>query len=435
MNSLELPRRAFLGLASAAAAACAVPNHMVPKAASAASDSWAALRSEFLLTQDRIHLANLLLASNPRVVRDSVERWRKRLDDDPVTTLEHDLRTGEYTNGTLDAAARYLAVTRDQIALTDSTTSGLALIYGGLVIGRGDEIVTTAHDHFVTHESLRLAAERSGAVIRTVPLYESAATASAVTMVRAIESAITPKTRAVAVTWVHSSTGVKTPVRAMSEVVRSANSSRAEEERILLCVDGVHGFGVENVSMADLGCDFFVAGCHKWILGPRGTGLVWGRSEAWRRIRPVACPFQWDYVMAREHGGNVPPPDGRVMTPGGFRAYEHRWALREAFQFHLDLGKPIVMARIHELSRQCKLGLKGMRHVTLHTPVDDDLSSGIVCFEVAGLKPDAVEERLRAAGIVASTTPYVPSYARLTPSLVNTPDEIERTLAAIRGLG
>jgi selenocysteine lyase/cysteine desulfurase len=55
------------------------------------------------------------------------------------------------------------------------------------------------------------------------------------------------------------------------------------EDRVFLCVDGVHGFGVEAATPAALGCDSLVAGCHKWLFGPRGTGLIWGRSDAWVR--------------------------------------------------------------------------------------------------------------------------------------------------------
>ena len=82
----------------------------------------------------------------------------------------------------------------------------------------------------------------------------------------------------------------------------------------------------------------------------------------------------------------------------------------------------------------CKKGLAAMRHVELHTPVDDAVSSGIVCFDVAGMKEDQVVARLRSDGIVASTTPYRPSHARLTPGITNTPEEIERALASIRKL-
>jgi isopenicillin-N epimerase len=400
--------------------------------ATAAPSRWDKLRGEFALARDRVHLAGLLFSSYPRVVRQSIERYRRMLDEDPVETLEHDLTTSEYTNATLDAAARYLGGARDQIALTDSTTSGLALVYGGLPLGPRDEVLTTKHDHWVTHESLRLVSERSGAKVRTVALYERPADANGPAMVEAISSALTPATRAVAITWVHSSTGVKTPVRAIAEAVAAANRARAPGDRILLCVDGVHGFGVENATVPELGCDVFVAGCHKWLFGPHGTAIVWAKPEAWERIRPVSMPFHLGYIMARQYGvGTLPRPDGPTRTPGGFRAYEHRWALREAFDLHLSLGKADVEARIHELAGRCKRGLAALPHVTLHTPSDPSLSAGIVCFEVAGLKPDAVVARLKEKHIVASSTPYIPSYARLTPGLLNSPEEVDRAVAAV----
>jgi selenocysteine lyase/cysteine desulfurase len=429
-------RRSFLGLASAFAAACA--SHAAgPGAISAAPSAgrWAALREDFLLAKDRIHLGNLLIASNPRPVREAVDAHRKLLDENPVDVLEEELHSGARTNATLDSAARYMGVARDEIALTDSTTSGLAIVYGGLVLEKGDEVVTTRHDHFVTHEALRLAAERSGATIKTVALYEDGHDAKAETMAKAIEEAISPATRVVAVTWVHSCTGVKTPIKIFADVVAKANGSRAAREKILLCVDGVHGFGVEAASISDLGCDVFVAGCHKWIFGPRGTGLVWAKSEVWERIRPQACPFTFDYIAAREMGkGRTPKPSGRTMTPGGFRAYEHRWALREAFEYHLRLGKSDVQGRIHELATRCKAGLAEMRHVKLHTPLDPTVSSGIITFEVAGMTVDDAIARLHKAKIVGTTTPYDPSFARFTPGLVNTPEEIDTALAAVKQL-
>ena len=72
--------------------------------------------------------------------------------------------------------------------------------------------------------------------------------------------------------------------------------------------------------------------------------------------------------------------------------------------------------------------------MTLHTPRADVLSAGLVCFEVRGLSPEHVVNRLLARRIVATVTPYRPSYARVAPSILNTPAEIDRTLRAIREL-
>jgi selenocysteine lyase/cysteine desulfurase len=58
----------------------------------------------------------------------------------------------------------------------------------------------------------------------------------------------------------------------------------------------------------------------------------------------------------------------------------------------------------------------------------------MVCFDVKGTKPEDVVKRLLAQRIVASTTPYRVSYARVACSIVNTPQEVETALRAIREL-
>ena len=122
------------------------------------------------------------------------------------------------------------------------------------------------------------------------------------------------------------------------------------------------------------------------------------------------------------------------MTPGGFHSFEHRWALDEAFKFHQAIGKTRVTHRIYELNQQLKQGLVKMSHVTLHTPLSQDLSAGIVCFEVAGLSARQVVERLRKRSINGSVTPYAAQYARLAPGLLNSTEEIETVLKAIQNL-
>jgi selenocysteine lyase/cysteine desulfurase len=245
---------------------------------------------------------------------------------------------------------------------------------------------------------------------------------SADEIVQTLISAVTPSTRIVAVTWVHSSTGLKLPIRQIADALAIVNRDRPDADRALLCVDGVHGFGAEDVTVGDLGADFLVAGCHKWMLGPRGTGLVWGDPRSWPAATPTIPSFSSSGSPAS------------AMTPGGFHSFEHRWALDRAFALHLEIGKARITARIAELNSQIKDGLAGMSHVTLHTPRDPSLSAGLVCFEVAGLAPDAVVDRLRAQRIIATTTPYSPSYARLAAGIFNTPDEVETVLREVRAL-
>ena len=394
---------------------------------------WGCVRDEFALTRSRIHMAGFLLASHPRPVAEAIERHRRGLDEDPATYWHERFQTLEAEQRA--AAGEYLAASPGDIALTDSTTMGLALIYGTLRLAADDEILTTTHDHYSTEATLQLRAARTGAKLRQVTLYDDPARASADEMVARLRAGVTERTRVVAVTWVHSGTGVKLPIGQMARALRQVNAARDDADRILFCVDGVHGFGVEDVTVQDLGCDFLAAGAHKWLFGPRGTGIVWGRPEAWARAAPVIPSFGASYAVWL---GLIPPERvvvGDHFTPGGFHSFEHRWALAEAFRFHQTIGKARIAERIHALNSQAKEALAGMRHVRLHTPRSPELSAGIICFDVAGLSPDAVVARLFEQGIVASSSPYRVSHARLAPSLLNDESEVERAVAAVAALG
>jgi isopenicillin-N epimerase len=122
------------------------------------------------------------------------------------------------------------------------------------------------------------------------------------------------------------------------------------------------------------------------------------------------------------------------MTPGGFHSFEHRWALAEAFRFHRRIGKARVEGRIEFLATRVKESLIGTPSTRIITPLHPDLSAGLVCFEVAGRSPQDAVARLRRDRIVATVTPYNPSYVRVGPGIVNTRGDVDRAMAAVSRL-
>jgi selenocysteine lyase/cysteine desulfurase len=392
--------------------------------------SWSSVREQFALDPRVTNFTTFLLAPHPRPVRAAIARHGRALDRDAKRYLDRQEDMNAAEQRVREAAARYLAVRADGIALTDSTTMGLGLLYGGMRLGENDEVLTTTHDFFSTHESLRLRALRSGARVRKIRLYQGARTASVDEIVSAVHRAVTPKTRVLALTWVHSSTGVKLPIRAIADALRGND--------VLLCVDAVHGFGIEAATPSELGCDFLVSGCHKWLFGPRGTGLIWGRADAWNALTPTIPTFD-GRAFRPWLEGQTPPAAGIpdlaravAMTPGGFHTFEHRWALADAFAFRRRIGRARAAARTHSLAQRLKRGLGEVKGVRLVTPDSSALSAGIVCFQVDGRDPFDVVDRLYArARVVASVTPYAARYVRLGPSILNTPREVDRVVRAV----
>ncbi|MDU0354775.1 aminotransferase class V-fold PLP-dependent enzyme [Paraglaciecola aquimarina] len=394
---------------------------------------WKGLRKLFPLTHDYIQLSTFLLASHPKPVADAIEKHRRALDENPSDYWHQHFLTidSEISN----SAAQYMGGKGENIALTDSTTMGLSMVYSGLKLHAGDEILQTVHDHYSTDMALVHRANRSGVKIQRIALYDNPANVNVEDVLDRLKSAINRDTRVFAATWVHSSTGVKLPIREMADEIARLNKKRKAAQQILFCVDGVHGFGIENQDVSELGCDFFIAGTHKWMFGPRGTGVIWGNDKAWQQTEAVIPSFSGSYDVWMGLAKPEQVPVGEHMSPGGFHSFEHRWALPEAFKLHLQLGKENVQSRIHQLNQQTKNGLGKMAHVTLYTPQSSAFSSGLVCFDVKGMKPETVVTSMHEKGIIMSSTPYRTSYARFAPSLLNNEQEIELALAEIRAMG
>lgn len=189
------------------------------------ANDWDEARAQFALAPDYIHLSALFIASHPKPVRDAIEQHRRELDANPVVYLRQENR--RRANEALSAAASYLGVeTPADIALTDSTTTGLGLVYKGLRLGAGEEVLTTDQDYYVTHESLRLASERKGITVRQIALYDEIGTVSEEQLTETLARAIRPETRAPALTWVRSNTGLKLPLRRIAPQAPPASHCR-----------------------------------------------------------------------------------------------------------------------------------------------------------------------------------------------------------------
>jgi selenocysteine lyase/cysteine desulfurase len=376
---------------------------------------WDSVQAQFLLDPEKAQLAAFVLSPHTHVLDAAIAGYRDELGLDTEAALLTDL---EREAAVRTSAADFHGGDPEQYALTDSTTMGLGLLYGGLSLRAGDEVLTTTHDFYSTEESLRLLRQRTGATVSGVDLYDDPAQATVDDMVERLVGAITPRTKVVALTWVHSGTGVRVPVAEICAALEGL--SRVPRDQYVVCVDGVHGFSAVDQDLPDLGCDFLAAGTHKWLFGPRGTGILWGRS--WEPLTAIIPTFS-------DRGS----PAGR-LTPGGYHSFEHRWALADAFGFMSSIGRDRLVARTAEQATQLKEGLADLPGVTLTTPMAAETSAGIVCLAVEGMAPPDAVYRLRESGVVGSSTPYATSYVRLGPSIATSPDQVAAAVEAVSRL-
>ncbi|MGY2377741.1 pyoverdine-tailoring periplasmic protein PvdN [Pseudomonas sp. SDO524_S393] len=419
-------RRTFLKQAGVFAASLPLGAALLPHAqaatpAAATDAPWTGLKQLFNQDPDYLHFSNFLVASHPRPVREAIERYRQQIDRNPGLAMDWDLQETWKREGQVrEWAGRYLNAKPPQIALTGSTSEGLAMIYGGIKVRPDQEILTTAHEHYATQNVLDFRVLKQGTQVRRIRLFEDAHQVSADEVLGNIQRHIRPNTRVLGMTWVQSGSGVKLPIGAIGQLVDEHNRNRDEQDRILYVVDGVHGFGVENLDFPQMNCDFFIAGTHKWMFGPRGTGLVCARDPENKYVTPMVPTFSEDTDFAT------------TMTPGGYHAFEHRWAADEAFKLHLQLGKPQVQARIHALNTELKSALLEHPRVELVTPRSPELSAGFTFFRVKGQDSDAVAAyMMKNRVVIDAVNRDVGPVIRTAPGLLNTSDEIRRFMTLL----
>jgi isopenicillin-N epimerase len=395
---------------------------------------WNQIRNEFDLDPEYVHLAAFWISSHPRSVREAIEFHRRQLDRNPYRyVIENEDRL---ERDSVCAISSVIGARPEEIVLTHSTTEGLSLLYGGLQLTSDDRVLTTFHDHYSTATSVRLLGERTGATVDTVSLYEDGELQDVDEIVANVMAGVHDKTRLIALTWVHSSTGVRLPIQDICKRVAAINVVRGDHRKIVVAVDATHAFGAFSFDVETLGCDYLVAACHKWLYGPRGTAFLWGQTESLERIREVIPSFASGPLrtfMGLTAPGEHILPNER-LRPGGFSCFEHRWAIPAAVSFFAGIGSRAIEIRMVELATALKMGLSALPSVKLITPLRADLSASIVCFDIARFSPEEVVTFLLARKIIASVSPYKRRYARLTPSIYNTEADVTAACVAIQDL-
>ncbi len=170
-------RRAFLAAQGALLGASILPGGLLSAVESRTPampplDDWKRVRDQFRLSRDYLHFAGFYIASHPTPVRDALEAFRRALDENPFLVVEQGLFESEQQNlqsRVRAEAAAYLGGKPEEVALTQNTTTGLALVYHGLPLKPGQEVLTTAHDHIVHHEAIRFATSTRLAIPRSRP--------------------------------------------------------------------------------------------------------------------------------------------------------------------------------------------------------------------------------------------------------------------------
>lgn len=253
----------------------AATSAMTPRAA---HGGWRGLApaDDFGFEPGLTYLQTGSLGATPRPVMDRVMGWWKALELDPTLHGYGDLEHG--LDEVRAKAATFLGCKTEELVLTNCTTEGMNWIAQGLTFQAGDRILTTDQEHPGGRVCWDYVARRFGVVIDEVKIPFTMHDPAAI--VAAFAAQITPRTKVLSFSHVLTSTGYRMPVAALSALAR--------DRGCLSVVDGAQAIGGIAVDLHALDCDAYAASGHKWMLAPKGTGVLYLRESLGTRIDPIA---------------------------------------------------------------------------------------------------------------------------------------------------
>ena len=285
---------------------------------------WQNVRQMFPLTKDWTYLNNGTFGPSPYPVIEAVKNGM--LDADQMGNY------GSY-EATMPKIAKFVGANDDEIALTHNVTEGINIACWGVPLKKGDEVIVTTHEHVGNAAPWMNRMKVHGIVLKK---YTPASTA-AETLNR-IAALINKNTRAIATPHIPCTQGQVLPIKDICKL--------AKDKGLFALVDGAHGAGMMHLDLHDMGCDTYASCCHKWMLGPKGTGFLYVRKE-----------FQ-DTLQAFYSGGGTADDKWDIMANpvsiGGYAQSAHRYfggtqanGLYAGVNASIDFIETIGLTNIH----------------------------------------------------------------------------------------
>jgi len=291
-----------------------------------------------------------------------------------------------------------------EIVFVRNATEALNLVaysWGRLNISKGDEIVVTVAEHHSNFVPWQQLAIENGAILKIVPILENGELD-----VEAFEKAITKKTKFVSFFHVSNVLGTINDVNRLVKIVRERfealrfpstmlRTSRSEQPRPLVLVDGAQAVPHMKVDISKIGCDFYVFTGHK-MLGPTGIGVLWGRRELLRAMPP----FMFGGEMISKVGlsksiWNDLPWKFEAGTPDIAGAV----GLGAAVDYLNEVGMENVRKHEVELGDYAIKKLLEINGVTIFGPKDAKKRGGVVAFNVGDPSTHSVNSGQASSGL------------------------------------
>ena len=323
--------------------------------------------------------------------------------------------------------ASVISADPDEVCVTHSGTDGVSIVLGAFTFQPGDQILIGSEEHpAIAYPSFALQTVAGVEVRRFKFCHDPADT------LKSFVSQVTPKTRVAAFSHVSCETGIRMPA---AEMIRIAH-----ERGIRVLLDGAQSVGSFPVDFHALGCDYLTGSVHKWLCGPKGSGLLAVRRDRLDDLTPryvgggsLADSFPWDQL---DH-----PESVRVKFAPSATRFEYGMrnpalyaGIVSAVDYLADIGWQAIADHEREIVTTLKQRLAAIKGVTVQTPMEWEHSSAIVNFKIDGVSGRELSRRFTEEWKIVQRAVREPEGIRLSVAYFTSPRDVDHVIEAVQSI-
>ena len=332
-----------------------------------------------------VYLDNGASAQKPRAVLEAIERAYRTEYANVHRGLHYlsNTATSRYEDAR-ETVRRFLnAPSTDEIIFTRNATEAINLVassFGGMVLGKGDEVVLSIMEHHSNIVPWHFHRERRGAVLKWAPITDRGDF-----RIEEFERLLTKRTKMVAITHMSNVLGTVTPIK---EIVRLAHA-----RGIPVLVDGSQAAVHLPVDVQDLDCDFYVFTGHK-TYGPSGIGVLYAKAAH----LDAMPPYMGGGEMIESVGTDAitygkAPHKFEAGTPPIVQAI----GLGAALEYMMQVGRERIAQHEADLKDYAHERLSRLNWLKIHGTAEN--KGAIISFSIAGLHPHDISTIIDRSGV------------------------------------
>ncbi len=334
------------------------------------------MRTHFQLNPEITFLNFGSFGATPKEITEDYRKWQDMLEFEPIqfTTV----KGLDYLRLSREALSSFIGCDSKDIVFTTNPSYAINIIAKSLRLERGDEILTTDLEYGAMDKTWNYYASKYGYTYKRQPI--RLPLTSEEDFIEQFWKGLTPKTKAIFISQITSSTALIFPVEKIC--------GRAKELGLITIVDGAHVPGHIDLDLKKMQADVYTGACHKWMMTPKGCSFLYVKKEMQDLFDPLL--ISWGY-------GNP------QVVLSQFLDYHQQQGTRD-FSAFLTVPKAIeFMKNYHwkEVSAECrKLAQSNYHRFTelLGTvplaPVNDTFIGQMCSIEIKTTEPEILKHRL-----------------------------------------